>query len=56
MTDQNVIATCVAYIYILDTYRRNDNRRKKKGRRNEGRMKEDTGRLLYNYIYLSLYL
>ena len=40
----------VAYIYILDTYRRNDNRRK-----NKGRMKEDTGRLLYKYIYLSLY-
>ena len=38
------------YIYILDTYRRNDNGRKKKGRRNEGRMKEDTGRLLYKYI------
>ena len=30
--------------------RRSDNRRKNKGRR-----KEDTGRLLYNYIYLSLY-
>ena len=33
-------------IYMLDTYRRNDNRRKKKGRRNEGCMKEDTRRLL----------
>ena len=27
--------TTVAYIYILDTYRRNDNRRKNKGRRKE---------------------
>ena len=35
----------VAYIYILDTYRHNDKRR----------IKEDAGRLLYNYIYLSLY-
>ena len=38
------------HIYILDTYRRNDNRRKNKGRR-----KEDAGKLLYNYIHLSLY-
>ena len=38
------------YIYMLDTYRRNDNRRKNKGRR-----KEDTRRLLYKYIYLSIY-
>ena len=42
----------VAYIYILDTYRRNDNRRMindrrtNKGRRKEGRMKEDARRLL----------
>ena len=25
-------------------------------RRNEGRMKEDTGRILYNYIYLSVFI
>ena len=44
------------YIYILDTYRRNDNRRMINDRRtNKGRRKEDTGRLLYKYIYLSLY-
>ena len=45
-----VYSLYVAYIYILDTYRRNDNRRKNKGRR-----KEDTGRLLYN-IFTSLFI
>ena len=35
----------VVYIYILDTYQRNDNRRRK----------EDARRLLYKYIHLSLY-
>ena len=50
------IRLVVAYIYILDTYRRNDNRRMINDRRtNKGRMKEDAGRLLYNYIYLSIY-
>ena len=33
------------HIYILDTYRRNDNRLRK----------EDARRLLYKYIYLSIY-
>ena len=46
----------VAYIYILDTYRRNDNRRKNKGRSKENAGTKDAWRLLYNYIYLSLYL
>ena len=37
----------VAYIYILDTYRRNDNRRMTNDRRTKkGRRKEDTRRLL----------
>ena len=39
------ISKGVACIYILDTYRRNDNRRKNKGRR-----KENAGRLLYKYF------
>ena len=49
------------YIYMLDTYRRNDNRRNDKDRRsNKRRMKENAGMkdawsLLYNYIYLFLY-
>ena len=38
------------HIYILDKYWHNDKRRIKEGSR-----KEDTRRLLYNYIYLSLY-
>ena len=44
---KNSAGTCtkliyVAYIYILDTYWRNDNRHSNKGRRKEGRIKEDT--------------
>ena len=38
---------------MLDTYRRNDN--SDKDTRNIRRRKEDAGRLLYKYIYLSLY-
>ena len=46
----------VAYIHILDTYRRNDNRRMINDRRtNKGRRKENAWRLLFKYIYLSLY-
>ena len=52
---KNSAGTCtkliyVAYIYILDIYRRNDNRHS-----NKGRKRENAGRLLYNYIHLSFY-
>ena len=44
------------HIYILDTYRRIYNRRMINDRcKNKGRKRENAGRLLYNYIYLSLY-
>ena len=57
---KNSAGTCtkliyVAYIYILDTYRRNDNRRKNKERGKEDAGIKDAWRLLYKHIYLSLY-
>ena len=46
---------CCIHIYILDTYRRNDNRRMINDRRtNKGRRKEDARRLLYKYSPLTL--